>query len=109
MTDAKPDPKQDLFTAEADAALARQRLSGTVAQLQARLDPKLLAEEAKDAGFSAARAGVDGARRNPGIIAGAVAATGLFLARHRIARLFRRKPKPLPAQPRTSPPKGPHP
>lgn len=102
MTDARPDPKQDLFTAEAEAEQARQRLSGTVAQLQARLDPKLLAGDAKEAGLSVARAGADGARRNPGIIAGAVAATGLFLARHRIARLFRRKPKPLPARPRTS-------
>ena len=36
--------KLDLAAAELQAAEARQRLSGTVSQLQARLDPKLLAE-----------------------------------------------------------------
>jgi hypothetical protein len=94
-------PKLDLLAAEAEAALARERLSGTVAQLQAKLDPKALAEEAKDAGLSAVRAGAEGARRNPGIIAGAAAATGLLLVSGPIARFFRRRRvrKPVPAQP----------
>ena len=89
--------KLDLAAAELQAAEARQRLSGTVSQLQARLDPKLLAEDARQAGLMAARAGVDGARRNPGLVAGAVATAGLLLARHRIFALFtRRKPNPPP-------------
>lgn len=93
------DPAHNLAEAELRAAAARDRLSGTVAQLQERLDPKLLAREAKDAGTAAALAGVDHARRNPGVVAGAVGLTGLLLARHRIARLFRRKPRRVPAAP----------
>jgi hypothetical protein len=34
--------------------------------------------------------------RNPGAVAGATAVAGLFLARHRIASLFRRKPEHTP-------------
>jgi hypothetical protein len=93
------DPVQQLADAELRAAAARDDLSGTVARLQARLDPKLLAREAKEAGTAAALAGVDSARRNPGIVAGAVGAATLLLARHRIASLFRRKPKRVPAAP----------
>jgi hypothetical protein len=94
------DPAHDLAEAERRAAAARERLSGTVAQLQSRLDPRQLAREAKDAGTAAALAGVDGARRHPGIVAGAVGATTLLLARHRLMKLFfRRKPKRVPATP----------
>ncbi|WP_082474825.1 DUF3618 domain-containing protein [Sphingomonas sp. Leaf343] len=102
-------PKLDLLAAEAEAALARERLSGTVSQLQAKLDPKALAEEAKDAGLSAARAGAEGARRNPGLVAGAAAATGLLLASGPIARFFHRRKvrKPLPAEPASPSPSTP--
>lgn len=94
------DPTHDLAAAELRAAAARDRLSGTVAQLQARLDPKLLAREAKEAGTAAALDAVDRARRNPGVVAGAVGATTLLLARHRLAKLFfRRKPRRVPAAP----------
>lgn len=95
----------ELRRAEDAAAEARRRLDGTVAELQARLDPKLLAQEAKDAGTAAALAGVESARRNPGIVAGIAAAAGLFLARGRIRTALRRRRarKPVPASPRTSP------
>lgn len=97
-------PKMDLVTAEAEAAGARLRLSGTVSDLQARLDPAVLAGEARQVGLIAVTAGVDGAKRNPGIVAAAVAATALLLARHRIAGIFRRRRarKPVPAAPRSS-------
>jgi len=96
-------PRSDLAVAEAEAAAARLRLSGTVSDLQARLAPSLLAEEAKQVGLTAVNAGMDGARRNPGVVAAAVAATGLLLARHRIAGIFRRRRarKPVPAAPRS--------
>ncbi|MDP1026063.1 DUF3618 domain-containing protein [Sphingomonas sp. KR1UV-12] len=88
--------KLDLAAAELEAAAARQRLSDTVNNLQARLDPKLLAEDARQVGLTAARASVNGARRNPGVVAGALAAAGLLLARHRIAGLFRGRKSPPP-------------
>lgn len=96
------DPATRLLAAEADAALARERLSTTVGQLQARLDPQLLARDAQAVGTAAGLAAIDGARRNPGAVAGAVAAIGLFLARHRIGafRRHRKASKPLPAQPK---------
>ncbi|GAA3713190.1 hypothetical protein GCM10022268_22470 [Sphingomonas cynarae] len=97
-------PKTDLAIAEAEAAAARLRLSGTVSDIQARLDPAVLAEDARQVGLTAVSVGVDGARRNPGVVAAAVAATGLVLARHRIAGIFRRRRarKPVPAAPRSS-------
>ncbi|MBB4152956.1 hypothetical protein GGQ80_000844 [Sphingomonas jinjuensis] len=89
------DPHQRLAEAEARAIAAREQLTGTLNQLQERLNPKLLAEraarEAADAGSKAARVGVETARRNPGAVAGLSAVAGLFLARHRIADLFSRK------------------
>ena len=100
-------PAARLHAAEADAAAARERLSGTVAAIQERLDPAVLADEAKAAGTAATLAAVDGARRNPAAIAGLVGALGLFLARHRITTRWRHRKasKPVPAQPRALPPK----
>ena len=96
------DPAAALLAAEADAALARERISGTVAQLQERLAPQLLLREAQLAGTAAGRTAVDGARRNPGAVAGAIAVVGLLLARRRISRFWRHRKasRPLPAQPR---------
>lgn len=96
------DPVTRLSAAEAEAALARERLNATLGQLQERLDPQLLAREAQAAGTAAGRAAIDGARRNPGVVAGAVAAVGLLLARHRISGFWRHRKasKPLPAQPK---------
>ncbi|WP_298092858.1 DUF3618 domain-containing protein [uncultured Sphingomonas sp.] len=87
------EPVRHLADAEAQAAAARERLSHTVGQLQARLDPKLLAREAREAGLQAARSGVDNARRNPGVVAGATGLLGLFLVRKPLCRLLRRRPK----------------
>ncbi|SFP63645.1 DUF3618 domain-containing protein [Sphingomonas rubra] len=96
------DPAATLLSAEAEAALARERLSGTVTQLQERLDPQLLVREAQAVGTAAGRAAVEGARRNPGAVTGAIAAIGLLLARHRIIGFWRHRKasRPVPAQPR---------
>jgi len=92
------DPATRLQDAEAEAATARERLSGTLRKLQVRLNPRDLAKQAArdvaDKGQAAAQASLDTAVRNPGTVAGVTAVAGLFLARHRIASLFRRKPKP---------------
>lgn len=89
-----------LAEAEAQAAIARERLLATVGKLQVKLNPKALALQAArdvaDKGGAAAQASLDTAARNPGAVAGATAIAGLFLARHRIASLFRRKPKHKP-------------
>ena len=86
-----PDPAAQIAAAEHDATVARERLSRTVGQLQDRLSPKQIARRAvRDAG-DRSTAAVDTARRNPGTAAGLVACAGLFLARHRIASLFRRR------------------
>lgn len=97
------DPAANLRRAEVTAAEARARLDGTVAELQTRLDPGRLAQEAKEAGSAVAIAGVEQARRNPGVVAGAMAALGLFLARGKIAGMVRRRRahRKVPAAPRS--------
>jgi hypothetical protein len=97
------DPVGNLHRAEATAAEARRRLDRTVSQLQSRLDPKVLAAEAKDRGTAVALAGADSAKRNPGVVAGAAGAILLVLVRGRIARALRRRRarKPVPAQARS--------
>ena len=102
------DPTADIAAAERRATEARERLTDDLHKLQTKLNPKTLAREAArnaadkgrdvarsaaDAGQSAAYQGMDYVRANPAPVAGAVAVTGLFLLRKRIARLFRRKPK----------------
>jgi hypothetical protein len=92
---AKPEPAARLAAAEAEVIVARARLNATLGRLQVKLDPRTLtrqaAREVVDKGGAAAAAGIDTARRNPGAVAGATAVAGLFLARHRIARLLGRK------------------
>ena len=92
------DPATRLMDAEAEAAAARERLSGTLRKLQVRLNPRDLAKQAArdvaDKGQAAAQASLDTAVRNPRAVAGVTAVAGLFLARHRLAGLFRKKDKP---------------
>ena len=69
---------------------ARARLFGTVAELQDRLKPANLAQNALDSATqgvsSAARKGVAAARERPLAVAAATGAIGLFLARGWIGR-----------------------
>jgi hypothetical protein len=96
-------PVARLAAAEANAAAARERLSRTLTDIQSRLEPRRLARDAANEARVAGAAGIDAARNNPQAVVGAVAVTGLLLTRHRILRLFRRKPKPVPAQARATP------
>ncbi len=84
-----------LAQAELDRDQARARVTQTLGQLQDRLNPKTLARNAArdltEAGSVIADKGAHTLKRNPGTVAGATAVAGLFLARHRIAGLFRRK------------------
>lgn len=96
-------PAADIAAAERRATKARERLTDDLHRLQVKLNPKSLAREAArtaaDKGQEAAESGLEYARANPAPLAGAVAVTGLFLFRKRIARLFRRKKKhTVPAQ-----------
>ncbi|WP_242095616.1 DUF3618 domain-containing protein [Sphingomonas sp. CROZ-RG-20F-R02-07] len=88
-------PSPRLIAAEAEAAATRAKFNATLEAVQARLEPRRLARETMrevgDAGGVAAQRGIEVAQRNPGALAGAVAVAGLFLGRHRIAGLFRRK------------------
>jgi hypothetical protein len=95
-----PLPTTRLTEAELAATAARERLAATVGKLQVKLNPRTLALQAArdvaDKGGAAAQASLNTAVRNPGAVAGATAVAGLFLARHRIASLFRRKPEHTP-------------
>lgn len=92
-----PTPAETLATAELRAVAARERLSGTVARLQRRLEPASLVREVRAAGTGAAKVGLDRARDHPRAVAGMVGAFALFLARHRLIALVRKDPpKDLP-------------
>ena len=96
-----PDPAAEIQAAERRAAAAKERLTDDLHRLQAKLAPKALARDAAQAAADKGQEAVRVAKANPAPVAGAVALTGLFLFRHRIARLFRRKKKlTVPAQPK---------
>lgn len=84
-----------LAKAEIERDAARARVTQTLGDLQDRLNPRTLARNAAreltEAGGVIADKGAHTLKRNPGAVAGATAVAGLFLARHRIAGLFRRK------------------
>ena len=87
------DHAKRLADAERDAAAARERLSATVAVLQTRLNPRTLArstaEDFAERGTEIAKAGVEGARRNPVMVLGTALLAGLFIARTPIAKAVR--------------------
>ena len=100
-------PVVRLAAAEVDAVAARDRLNDTVARLQSKLDPKLLAKEAvgeaKLIGRQAAgeaKAASDKsvvyARDNPRVVGGAAAGIILFLLRRPLLGLFKRRKGPKP-------------
>lgn len=82
--------------AEERAAAARQRLSASVASLQARLDPRAVARDAvenlQESGERALRTGVQTARAHPDRVVWAVALAIAWLTRRQIAAALRRKP-----------------
>ncbi len=86
-------PAENLHAAELRSARAREQLHLTVAELQARLDPRARAHRVAREAQVAGRTAVAVAKDKPGILAGVAAAGFVFLARHRIARLFARPRK----------------
>lgn len=95
-----------LVAARREAELARERLLQSTHELQVRVAPQRLAndalETAKERGTFAVEAVRQAAEKRPGVAAAAVVGFLAFVARRRIFRLFRRKPKPptIPATPR---------
>lgn len=81
-----------LEQANARAAAARARLTGTLGEIRERLDPRVLTrdvfDEIAEGGQKALSVGADVARRNSGKIAATAALAGIFFARNRIASLF---------------------
>ncbi len=118
MTDAAKDkeakdqqavtpPVVRLAAAEVDAIAARDRLNDTVARLQSKLDPKLLAKEAVGEAKLRGRQvmgeakvagdkGVVYAQDNPRIVGGAAFGVILFLLRRPLLGLFKRRKGPKP-------------
>ncbi|WP_353204473.1 hypothetical protein [Sphingomonas sp.] len=99
-----------LALAQARSDAARARLSTTIGALQRRATPQALAQDVaktlKVRGIDALNGLADTARRKPLHVGLAVTLLGLFLARHQIARLLRRR-GPTPARARTpSPQRG---
>lgn len=89
-------PVVRLAAAEVDAVAARDRLNDTVARLQSKLDPKLLARQATEEAKAVGGRGADYARDNPKVVGGTAAAVLLFLVRKPLFRLFRRRKGPKP-------------
>lgn len=85
----------NLVAAEANAALARERLSLTVQEARVRLNPRRLAREAgrdvADRTIGLARDGSETIRSSPGVTVGVVALVAAIFGRRRIAALFRRR------------------
>ena len=97
-----------LAVAEARSARARQRLAGTLVEIQARLNPKALAREAaqelREAGQELAREGMETVRRHPLTFAGVATAIGLFFARRPLRALIAKlSDETPPAPPRLTP------
>jgi len=94
-TPAAPSPADRLTDAEREAALARNRVTDTLAVLQHRLDPRKVAREtmrdASDRGTALAQASVDTARRHPGALTGVAAGLAAFVIGRPIVRLIRNR------------------
>lgn len=84
-----------LALAQARSEAARARLSGTINALQRRATPQALAQDVaetlKARGIDALNGLAATAKRKPLHVGLAVTLLGLFLARHQIARLLRRR------------------
>ncbi|MES2445255.1 MAG: DUF3618 domain-containing protein [Pseudomonadota bacterium] len=89
--------------AEAEARIAetRARLLGTLGEVQQRLSPSNLAQDAVDSATAsvaaAVRKGTDAVRSRPLAVAGAAGAIGLVLARGWIADIFKGAKRETPA------------
>lgn len=86
-----------MVAARVEAELARARLMGTAQELQTRLNPAKIANDAwtgaKEKGADLAEEAVDVVRSRPAMAGGVAAAVGLFLVRNPLMRLFKRQPR----------------
>jgi ElaB/YqjD/DUF883 family membrane-anchored ribosome-binding protein len=89
-----------LLAAEARAQVARTRLFATLGEVQARLKPANLAQNALESASqglaSTARKGAEAVRSRPVATAAVAGAVGLFLARGWIGKLLRRRNETAP-------------
>lgn len=85
-----------LAAAEVDVAAAKDRLSDTVARLQSKLDPKLLAKEATDEARRVGNKGAAMARDNREVLGGLAGGVLLYLIGKPLLGLFRRRKYPKP-------------
>lgn len=92
----------DLAAAQARIAAARARLFGTIGQVQERLRPSNLAQDAVETAAhgvaTVARKGAEAVRSRPFAVAGIAATIGLVMARGWIGDIVRRRHEtPAPA------------
>lgn len=87
----------ELIAAEARVAAARTRLFDTLGEVQTRLKPANMAQNAMNSATTsltaAAQRGADAARTRPYAAAGIAGGVILFLARGWICKRLRRKPR----------------
>lgn len=99
-----------LVAAHADVLVKRARLKASIAEARHRLAPATIASnvatDLRDRTLAAAEDGIEAARERPAMAASIATGLVAILARKRIRRMFRRKPKPLPATPKTHPAPG---
>ena len=80
---------QPLLEAQARSRSARQRLFGTLEEMQGRLNPVTLAQDAvENVAGRLVRDGVETIRSRPKVIAAAAGLAALFMARKPLARLL---------------------
>jgi hypothetical protein len=94
--EAATPPVVRLASAEVDVAAAKDRLNDTVARLQSKLDPKLLAKGATDEAKRVGDKGVMLARENQEALLGLAGAIILYLLRKPLLSVFRRRKYPKP-------------
>lgn len=89
-------PVVRLAAAEVDAAAAKDRLNDTVARLQSKIDPKLIAKEAGDEAKRYGREGAAFARDNQQAFLGLAGGVLLYLLRKPLLGVFKRRKYPKP-------------
>lgn len=89
-------PVVRLAAAEVDAAAAKDRLNDTVARLQSKLDPKLVAKEAADEARRVGDRGVVLAKENREALLGLAGGVILYLLRKPLLSIFKRRKYPKP-------------
>lgn len=94
--EAATPPVVRLASAEVDVVAAKDRLNDTVARLQSKLDPKLLAREATNEAKRVGDKGVTYARENQEVLFGLAGGMLLYLLRKPLLGLFRRRKYPKP-------------